>query len=440
MEYLEIDVQFPPALQSLFKPSRYKVLYSGRGAGKSFNIAQALLIIGLQRPLRVLCARETMQSMKDSVHRLLSDAIDRMSLRTLYTVQQNAIIGPNGTEFFFAGLLHNVSNIKSAEGVDIVWVEEAQSVSDDSWDTLIPTIRKDGSEIWISFNPRLDTDPTYKRFVIDPPATATLMKLSWRDNPWFPDVLRVEMEDDRARNPEKYRHIWEGETRSTVLGAIYQEELLQANADGRVAKVSWDRSQPVHTFWDLGFGDSTCIIFAQAMRNGDYRIIDFLASNGKTIQWYIVQLQQRGYNYGEHWLPHDSVDMIIHKRLGGGDPSRSIEMLMRAAGLRVRIAPKFNVNPTGINAVRTLFPTLWFDQEKCAELLHSLAMYQWAPAKMNMLTGEKMPVREPLHDQHSHPADALRVLATSIRPPAKELQPQGSFIPDQLTSRDGWMA
>lgn len=431
--------QLPAALRFLREPHRYKVLYSGRGAGKSWGIAAHLLLMGIERPLRVLCARETMQSMKDSVHRLLCDTIERLDLGDQYEIQQATIIGPKGTEFIFAGLLHNVANIKSAEGIDVVWVEEAQTVSDDSWDTLTPTIRKEGSEIWISFNPRLDTDPTYKRFVLDPPATAKVVKLSWRDNPWFPDVLRIELEDDKARNPEKYLHVWEGQTRSTVLGAIYQDELLMCQKQGRICNVPVDRMKPVHTFWDLGFGDDTCIIFAQAMPGGAYRLVDYLASNGKTIEWYMIQLQQRGYVYGTHWLPHDGVDTIVHSRLAGGDKSRSVEMIMRAAGLTVRIAPKLLVVPSGINAVRTIFPNLWFDQEKCADLLHSLAMYQWEPPKVNKATGDTMPVKAPLHDRHSHPADALRTLATTIKTPV-EVPPQHKGYSHQSRTGDGWMA
>jgi phage terminase large subunit len=151
------NAQFPAKLQFLFHPQRYKVLYGGRGGAKSWGIARALLIQGTQRPLRILCARETQRSIGDSVHKLLSDQIEALGLGAFYAVQKSTILGANGTEFIFAGIRQNVSNIKSYEACDICWVEEAQTVSKSSWDVLIPTIRKTDSEIWVSFNPDLET-------------------------------------------------------------------------------------------------------------------------------------------------------------------------------------------------------------------------------------------------------------------------------------------
>jgi phage terminase large subunit len=189
---MELNVEFPEKLEFLFEPSRYKVLYGGRGSGKSWGVARALLVIGLQKSIRVLCAREFQNSISDSVHALLADQIKSMGLEDFYTVQNTSIFGANGTEFLFAGLKHNITKIKSFEGVDIAWIEEAQTTSKSSWDTLIPTIRKEGSEIWITFNPELDTDETYKRFVVSPPSQAVTQKVNWSDNHWFPKVLQEE--------------------------------------------------------------------------------------------------------------------------------------------------------------------------------------------------------------------------------------------------------
>ena len=191
--------EFPEKLQCLFRPARYKVLYGGRGGAKSWGIARALLIQGAAKPLRVLCAREIQKSIGDSVHKLLSDQIKALGLAGFYEVQKTVIRGRNGTEFTFHGLKHNVTNIKSAEGADVCWVEEAQTVSKSSWATLIPTIRKPGSEIWVSFNPELEDDETYQRFVANPPTGAVVVKVNWSDNPWFPDVLRQEKDDLKAR-------------------------------------------------------------------------------------------------------------------------------------------------------------------------------------------------------------------------------------------------
>ena len=182
--------KFPSKLKFLFEPHRYKVAYGGRGSGKSWSYARALLMMGAEKPLRVLCTREVQKSIKQSVHTLLKDQIQALGLGEFYEVVENAIRGKNGTEFNFAGLATNtVESIKSFEGVDIVWCEEAQNISKRSWDILIPTIRKPASEIWVTFNPYMDTDDTYKRFIINKPNNARIEKVNYTDNPFFPKVL-----------------------------------------------------------------------------------------------------------------------------------------------------------------------------------------------------------------------------------------------------------
>jgi phage terminase large subunit len=192
--------------------ARYKVLYGGRGSLKSWSAARTLLLMGGQQRLRILCAREFQNSIADSVHRLLADQIVLMGLSDLYTVQKATIQGANGTEFIFAGLRHNITSLKSLEGVDICWVEEAETVSEDSWQVLEPTIRKPGSEIWVTFNPGQETDPTYQRFVVRKRDDAIVVKVGWKDNPWLPAVLRKQAEDMLRIDPEAYHHVWGGET------------------------------------------------------------------------------------------------------------------------------------------------------------------------------------------------------------------------------------
>jgi phage terminase large subunit len=212
-----IDVHTPPAFDFLYDPPlgsvRYRVSYGGRGSAKSWQFARALLVHGRTRRIRVLCAREYQSSIKDSVHKLLSDQIRALTLQTFYTVTQTSIVGKNGTEFIFKGIRKNADEIKSTEGIDVCWVEEAHSVTGDSWEVLIPTIRKEGSEIWVSFNPALPTDSTYKRYVLEPPPAkrAIVRKVSWRDNPWLPQVLRDEEQELLQRDPEAHAHVWGGE-------------------------------------------------------------------------------------------------------------------------------------------------------------------------------------------------------------------------------------
>jgi phage terminase large subunit len=208
-----INADFPEKLQPLFRPMRYKVLYGGRGGSKSWGIARALILLGAASPLRVLCARELQNSIQESVHRLLSDQIEALGLSGHYDILKQGITGKNGTEFIFAGIKNNPTKIKSTEGIDIVWVEEAEKVSSESWQILIPTVRKPGSEIWVSFNPDDEKDPTYQRFVVNTPPECVLIPLSWRDNPWFPEVLRAEKDYLASVDPEAYEHVWNGKCR-----------------------------------------------------------------------------------------------------------------------------------------------------------------------------------------------------------------------------------
>jgi phage terminase large subunit len=247
--------EFPEKLSILFDPARYKVLYGGRGGAKSWGVARALLIIGARQATRILCAREFQTSIKDSVHKLLSDQIFSMGLEDFYEITQTAIRGKNGTEFSFAGLKNNVANIKSYEGCDICWVEEAQTTSKMSWNVLIPTIRKEGSEIWITFNPELETDETYKRFVVDPPENSIVQRVNWSDNPWFPETLRLEKDALYARDREAYNTIWEGVCRQTVDGAIFAKEMQQAEFEGRITRVPYDPIKPVLAVFDIGWAD-----------------------------------------------------------------------------------------------------------------------------------------------------------------------------------------
>lgn len=218
------DIMLPPkAMFLLTGKSRYKVLYGGRGSAKTFSIALSLIILSLQRKIRVLCARQIQASIADSVHKTLCDAIDLIGVQSFFRINENSIRSVNGSEFIFQGIKNNPSEIKSLQGINYCWVEEAENVSEESWEILTPTIREEGSEIWISFNPRMKSDPTYQRFVAKPPRDCISVKMNFSDNPFFPEVLRREMEECKALNEAKYRHIWLGEPNSEAGNLIKLE-------------------------------------------------------------------------------------------------------------------------------------------------------------------------------------------------------------------------
>jgi terminase large subunit-like protein len=205
-----LSLQLPEKLQCLFEPKRYKILYGGRGGAKSWSAAAVAIVKSLEKPIRIGCFREIQNSIKESIHKLLSDQIQRLGLSSEFTITEHSIKSRIGSEFIFEGLYRNVNRIKSLEGIDLAIVEEAEKVSDPSWDTLIPTIRKDNSEIWVIFNTQFEDDATYRRFVANPPDNSIVQQINYYDNPWFPDVLKAEMEQDKLRDFQKYLHIWMG--------------------------------------------------------------------------------------------------------------------------------------------------------------------------------------------------------------------------------------
>lgn len=402
-----MEAQFPLKLECLFKPKRYKVLWGGRGAGRSWNIARALLLIGKERPIRVLCVREFQNSISESVHKVLSDQIKFLGLEDVYEVQKQGIYGKNGTSFSFEGIKNNVARIKSYEGIDYCWVEEAVKVSKNSWKDLIPTIRKDGSEIWLSFNPELDTDYTYVTFVKNANLAVSdsyVVHMTFRDNPWFPKELLVEMEKMRTQDYDSYLNVWEGQCLVALEGAVYAKEMQNATAEGRIMDVPWDRDYPVDVWMDLGAGraDFTAIWFAQQV-NMQNRILHYYENNLSDTLHYAQHMKNRlPYVYGNIWLPHDAeatkIGMVknIKKQFQEQFPSNL-----------VRIVPKLSI-AEGINAARLLFPNCFFDAEGCHDGLEALRHYRY-----KVVDGQYS--REPVHDNYSHGADAFRYLAMTIK-------------------------
>lgn len=379
------DAQFPPHLQVLFRPKRYKVLYGGRGAGRSWGIARALLILGTQKPLRVLCARELQNSLSESVHKVLSDQIDKLGLGAFYSVEVGKIFSPvNGTSFSFEGIKNNTTKIKSYEGIDICWLEEAIKVSRASWGVLIPTIRKPNSEIWMSFNPELETDYTFKRFVSEAELShvegmpegvrendySYVVRMTWRDNPWFPKELLAEMERDKVRDYDSYLNVWEGHCLHVLEGAVYAKELREAQEDGRICRVPYDPAVPVSTFWDLGKRDATVVWFAQRV-GMQYRLLSCYGVRGADIPEIVREIKNRPYVYGTHYLPHDAKQQRLGMKRG------SIEAMVREYFPdAVSVLPRTSV-ADGINAARTIFNRCWFDADECAEGLRELRAYRF---------------------------------------------------------------
>ena len=420
-------IELPPKVAPLFKPKRYKGLKGGRGSAKSHSMARIHLIRAMESPRRILCCREFQNSIGESVHQLLSDVIYEYNLESFFTIKNNSIVGINGSEFFFMGLRHNIQSIKSLEGITDVWIEEAQVVSKASWDILVPTIREMNSEIWFTFNPELETDETYQRFVVNPPGEkiletndviettmAIVITMNYMDNPWFPEVLENERVALMTKDMDSYMHVWEGKCRQALAGAIYEKQLNTAELENRITSVPYDQTVPVHCYWDIGRADLTTIWFIQRV-GFEYHVIDYYENNMQDeVKFYADALRGKGYTYGVQWLPHDAKA----KRLG---TKLSVEEQLRAFNFDVRIVPNIGIYD-GIMALRAVFNRMYFDKQKTADGLNAVRHYRYG---INDTTGEK--TNQPVHDWASHASDALRMFAVSSR--KIEEKPRKTFKP-----------
>jgi len=416
-----VNITLPRKLQFLMKLHRFKVIHGGRGGGKSWAVADAILALGAAQKLRILCAREVQKSIEQSVHQLLKDRIVALGLEDFYKVQDTKIIGGNGTLIVFSGLgEHTITSIKSFEGIDIVWVEEAQSVSKKSWDILIPTIRKEEkdasgkiiglSEIWVTFNPDMETDDTWKRFVLDPPVDdppfdCVVTQLNYTDNKNFPEVLERERKDAlRRKTKEDYENIWLGVCRTSVVGAIYAREMAQMALDRRCLLVPYDPRLQVHFIWDLGWNDAMTVGVVQKPTPSTLAFINYFEDSFQRYDEVVERLRGMRYSrWGWHWLPHDG----DHKNPQTGMSPRQILI-----NLRCRVKPVMQrTSPEArIKAAREVFPRVLIDSTDRtqpgetgyiggARLLEVLRRYSRVTPKT---TDEP---KTPKHDQFSHGAD-----------------------------------
>lgn len=414
-------VQFPKKLAPLFQPAPYKIVHGGRGSAKSWTFCRALLTLGASTKLFILCTREVQNSIDESVYKLLCDQIEAMGLSWFYQPYDMEIRGRNGTRFVFAGLKNQFRKIKSYEAIDICAVFEATFIADPVWETLEPTIRRDppfgpfgqGSEIWIEFNPELGTDATYKRYVLDPPEGAVVIAMNFGDNPWFPDILRKQMERMREKDPDNYLTVWCGKPRKVLQGAVYAKELAAAISDNpcRISPhIRWDPKRPVTVVFDLGRADTCALWFLQQF-GMDHAVIDYYGNVGYDFSHYIEEIRQRPvnsdrkYRIGRVILPHDARHKVISARFSVLQQARD-----EWGGERVPRPLPATPASTRINALRTLFPRLFFAEKETQEGVQGLTHYKFGVNDKGQRTAE------PQHDWASHPANSLEHYALSLQP------------------------
>ena len=354
-------------------------------------------------PIRAVCIREIQKSIDESAKQLIEDKINTYGLANQFDMQsKKTICKTTGSVCLYQGMQdHTADSIKSLEGIDRAWVEEANKLSHRSMKLLKPTIRKEGSEIWFTWNPEDDEDPVdlfFKDWLDD--EDMEVVHANYLDNPWLPETLRKEAERDRQNNPTEYPHIWLGEYADITEGSYYAQLLLNAKDDERIISVPYDPSVKVHTAWDLGIGDATSIWFFQLVGH-EVHIIDFYENSGVGLEHYVNVLNSKPYAYGESLLPHDA----RAKELGTG---KSREEVLVSLGVRPEILPAQSVED-GINAVRTLLPRCWFDERKCKDGLRALRRYH------REFDDKRRTFKpRPVHDWASHAADAFRYLAMGM--------------------------
>ena len=399
------------------KPSRYKALHGGRGGGKSHFFATEVLVRCLAKTTRVVCIREIQVSIRDSVKQLLVDKIHELNLEYAFEILSTEIRSKiNDSLIIFRGMSGVTSDsIKSLEGSDVCWVEEAQTLSQYSLDLLRPTIRKEGSELFFSWNPRHPSDPVDK-FFRGPgcPKDAIVVQINYDENPALPVVLRQEIDEDRINRPDDFHHIWEGGYQKISEGAYYAKQLADMESEGHLWTGRFDPRLPVHTSWDIGIRDFTAIWFWQTTMEHT-TVVDFFECQGQGLQQIVAQAlpelnpdldaaaercidlgRVHPFEYGKHFYPHD----VANREWGAGGRSRY--EILHGVGVKPIVTGLAQKPVTRVSAVRTLLPkTRFVHTERIAFGVDRLRNYRrrWNEA-MQTYT-------DVLHDDASHAADAF---------------------------------
>jgi phage terminase large subunit len=445
-----LRAEVPRKLLPLLQPARYLAAHGGRGGSKSHFFAEKAVLKNFQSPAKGVCIREVQESIKDSVKALIEQKIQKFGLGSFFEITRDEIRGANGSLMIFKGMQsYNAENIKSLEGFDWAWVEEAQTLSAVSLRMLRPTIRKEGSEIWFSWNPRHDTDAV-DQFLRGPnkPKDAIVVEVNWNDNPWLPEVLRAEKDADYAADPEMAEHVWGGGYEIISEGSYYGKLLAEAEKQGRIGNFPAKPNSLTKTSWDIGVDDYTAVWFVQD-DGFQATVVDYYEVSGdgaddivaacmpevfippkmdeRWLGWSKEQVledlgRQAPFKYGTSFLPHD----IKFREWGAGARTR-IESLS-SFGVR-NIAKGAAANPADrIQAVRRILPVVRFNNTpRVAVGLKRLRRYR---RKFN---DQLQTYTTPEHDENSHGADAFGEYAINcgIHPPPepKKAKPIETRLP-----------
>lgn len=417
MTALALEIETAPVFAPLLTPARYKAAHGGRGSGKSWFFAGLMIEEHLaNRGQRSVCIREIQKSLKESAKRLLESTIEKYGLgeKDGFKVLTDRIDTPGGGTIIFQGMQdHTAESIKSLEGFDRAWVEEAQTLSSRSLQLLRPTIRAPGSELWFSWNPRMRTDPVDAMFRGgEKPTNSAIIQANWLDNPWLPAELEQERLDCLRDNPDQYEHIWGGGYITVAEGAYFAKQLALARADGRIGHVSSDPLMRVRTFWDIGgtgAKSDACAIWVAQFVGQQINVVDYYEAQGQPLSAHVAWLRQQGYEGCEVILPHDGdTNDKVH--------DVSFASALRAAQFPVEVVPNQGAGAANarIESARRMFPRIWFDEKRCDGGLSALGWYhEKKDEQRNIGLG-------PEHDWSSHAADAFGLMCIAYKPPTTQ--------------------
>jgi phage terminase large subunit len=413
-------IELPPKLVPVFAgTAMYRGAYGGRGSAKTRSFAKMAAVHGYRcaeenKPGLIVCGREFMNALDESSLAEVKAAIQSEPwLMDFYEMGDKYIrTRDKRVEFAFIGLRHNLDSIKSKARIRLLWVDEAEPVSEDAWAKAIPTVRDDDSEIWVTWNPERKKSATHKRFRENPPTDAKIVSINWRDNPWFPNILNKTRVDDLNKRPDQYDHVWEGGFVSIVEGSYFAKSLAEAKQEGRIGRVAFDPLMRVRIYCDLGGTGARADAFtmwAAQFISKEIRVRDYYEAQGQQLGAHIDWLYSVGYKpeRADIYLPHDGAtnDRVYDV---------SFESAFRAAGYNVTTIPNQGKGAARmrIESVRRLFPSIWFDEATTEPGREALGWYHERKSSDDREIG-----LGPDHDWSSHAADAFGLMAVAYEEP-----------------------
>lgn len=418
-----LQIKIPDKLVPVFEGrAMYRGAYGGRGSAKTRTFAKMAAVRGAMFAASgvqgvIVCGREFMNSLDESSLAEVKAAIlEEPWLTSRYDVGEKYIRTKDGrVEFAFVGLRRSLNSIKSKSRILLLWVDEAEEVSDTAWLIVDPTVREENSEIWVTWNPKRKKSATNKRFREDPPPNSKIVEMNWRDNAWFPANLNQKRLNDKEKRPDQYEHIWEGGYTTAVEGAYFAKGLIEAREQGRISRVAFDPLMRVRVFCDIGGTGAKADAFSMwpAQFIGlEIRTRDYYEAVGQPLAVHIQWLHSKGYGPGKAdiYLPHDGANNEKIYDI-------TFESAFRGAGFDVTVVPNQGKGAAKmrIEAGRRMFPSVWFDAESTEDGRDALGWYHEKKSD-----DEREALLGPDHDWSSHGADAFGLMAICYEEPSRQ--------------------